>query len=68
MHGFHPSSTYKSLNQCLEQDLAKTHHEKVGEKQGKRLHYPFGQQATIAASKLEKITNENPPFHLKFNT
>ena len=25
MHDFHPSSTHKSRNQCLEQDLANTH-------------------------------------------
>ena len=67
-HGFRSSSTHKSPNQCLEQVLAKTHHKKVREEQGKRLHYLFGQEETIAASKLEKITNENLPLHLEFNT
>ena len=43
-HGFHSSSTHKSLNKWLEQDLAKTQHEQV-EKQSEMHHQQFSQQA-----------------------
>ena len=40
---FRVSAVHKSLNKYLEQDLAKTQHEKV-EKQNEMHHHQFGQQ------------------------
>ena len=44
IHGFHLSLEHKSLNKCLEQNLAETHHEKVEKKQDEMHHCQFIQQ------------------------